>query len=466
MESSMKKALVERRSRLKFLSMRRRETIRKTIMEKQMEIQRHIRRRMYILNNMKRCLHTFQTASNSTSRSSIHSKPLSPLTPYSLAEIKSDWWERVVMEFQPQDWLNTFHLSKDTFYQLYDKLRLIKGIPTYHISLEKCVAVLLLRLATNLDYHSIGDLVGTSSATVVRCIQELCNVIVTRLKPFYIHHPNEQELEEMATVFNTLWGFPHCVGVIDSLHISVKSQSRTSDSWNSKEWPSVVVQGVVNGHSQFWDVRVGFPGSTDDWALLQGSELWTLAKEKGLMPQTPCKLMGQPLGYVLLGDAAFPLQSWLLKCYPESSQLTPQQRAFNGKIIHARTPIEGTFRRLKARWLCLKRNNSHAALIPLMTQACCVLHNMCERNSDPCMEKWLEETSQGLPQPSDVAPVCLDDSDGEVVRSLLCDYFHQLPESQQQGSAHPPTMPLDLADPRPGTHSECSQAVNVLTALE
>lgn len=54
----MKKAVVERRSRLLYLSMRRREKIRKAIMDKRMEIQRHIRHRMYILNKMKRLAHT------------------------------------------------------------------------------------------------------------------------------------------------------------------------------------------------------------------------------------------------------------------------------------------------------------------------------------------------------------------------------------------------------------------------
>ncbi|KAK6314074.1 hypothetical protein J4Q44_G00155330 [Coregonus suidteri] len=344
MESSMKKAVVERRSRLLYLSMRRREKIRKAIMDKQMEIQRHIRHRMYILKKMKRLAHTFQPPPSSPSTPSSPLRP-SPTRHYSPAEPKSDWWERVVTtEFQPQDWLNTFHLSKDTFDQLCDKLR---------------------------------------------------------------------------------------------------------------------PEGVVNGHGQFWDVRVGFPGSTDDATILQGSELWMLAREGGLSPKTLHKLMGQPLGYVLLGDAAFPLQSWLLKCYPESPQLTPQQHTFNTQLSHARTPIEGTFRRLKARWQCLKRNNSNAALIPVMTQACCILHNMCEMNNDPFMEKWLEETSQSLSQPCDLAPACLDDSNGEAVRSLLCDYLHQLPESQKQGSTH-----TDRADSRPVTLSECAEAVNILTTLD
>lgn len=367
-------------------------------------------------------------------------------------------------EFHPQDWLNTFHLTKDTFDLLCDQLRPEVKDPTCHVSLEKRVAMVILRLATNLDYLSIGDLLGTSSTTVIKCVRDVCNIIVTVLKPLFIHQPSEQELEEIAAAFNTQWGFPHCVGVIDSLHISVKSQSQTSDGWNSKGWPSTVVQGVVNGRGHFWDIRVGFSGSTDDATILQGSELWMLAREGGLSPKTPHKLMGQPLGYVLLGDAAFPLQTWLLKCYTESPQLTPQQRTFNTQLSQARTPIEVTFRRLKARWQCLKRNNSNAALIPVMTQACCILHNMCEMNNDPFIEKWLEETSQSLSQPCDLAPACLDDSNGEAVRSLLCDYLHQLPESQKQGSTH--TAPPDLADSRPVTLSECAEAVNILTTLD
>lgn len=77
----------------------------------------------------------------------------------------------------------------------------------------------------------------------------------------------------------------------------------------------------MNGHGPFWDFHVGFPGSTDDATMLQGSELWMLVRRVVVTTDTS-QTHGQPLDYALLGDAAFLLRSWLLKRYPVTSTNT------------------------------------------------------------------------------------------------------------------------------------------------
>lgn len=363
---------------------------------------------------------------------------------------ESDWWERVVLaEFGPQEWLQRFHVSKDTFYLLCNTLKpqfsqsgLLMSPSKLTLPLEKRVAVALIRLATNMDYSLLGELFGESVSTLSQCVREVCDAIIMLLKPLYMHHPGVQELAENARAFHMKWGFPHCVGVLDTLHIPIRSPPpHARDCWSRKGGHSVVMQGVVNAQGCFWDVCVGFPGGTEDATVLQSSELWIMARDGGLSPQPSLLLMGQPVGYVLLGDEGYPLHNWLMKAYPASPQLTTPQCNFNGHLNNCRATIDHAFRRLRGRWQCThRRSESHLELVPMMALASCVLHNVCEMHGDPFRDEWLEEVRQlECPQPSVTSPAYMDDPNAEQVRSLLCSYFHM----QQQGKV-PPLEPEPL----------------------
>ncbi|KAJ8374508.1 hypothetical protein SKAU_G00050880 [Synaphobranchus kaupii] len=377
------------KSLLVHLLRQRREDINNALLQRRNEIHRRIRHRKFLLQRMKRMR---------MMASSAHTRP------WSITE-STDWWERIVMkEFQPRDWLEKFRMSKDTFFTLCTKLqpRLARMNTNFRqaLPLEKRVAVALWRLATNVEYRTISVLFGVGCSTVGQCVREVCHAIVLLLKPLYLQQPSAQELDETVRLFSMRWGFPHCVGVLDSLHIPIITPpNKTTHCWNSNSWHSVVLQGVVNGLGQFWDVCAGFPGSTEDVSILQNSTLWTTASEGRLSPQPP------------------------------------RNRRFNYHLRHAHTVVEVAFQRLKARWQCLhKRNDCRLDLVPTMILACCVLHNMCEVHGDTFIEEWADEVGQAeCVQPCDTLPSYMDDPNAERVRSLLCDYFYQ---QQQQDGGH------------------------------
>ncbi|KAK1152564.1 protein ANTAGONIST OF LIKE HETEROCHROMATIN PROTEIN 1-like [Acipenser oxyrinchus oxyrinchus] len=413
---------------LLYMLMKRRSDINNANVERRNEIQRRVRHRQYFFQRQRRIL-MMLIARSSRCTCCCRTRAWTNIQ-------STDWWERVVMnEFEPCDWLEKFRMSKDTFFFICNKLKPKLARQDTHfrpaLPLEKRVAVALWRLATNVEYRTISVLFGVGRSTVCKCVRDVCHAIVSLLKPLYLQEPSEHEFEDMARLFNNRWGFPHCVGAVDSLHLSIIAPPQyTVDYWNSKCWHSVVLQGVVNGLGQFWDVCAGMPGSTEDVTILQNSTLWGTASEGGLSPEPPRQFMGRPLKYFLLGDAAYPLQSWLLKPYPESRDLTPRQLKFNYRLNRARSVIENAFLRLKARWQCLhKRNDCSLDLVPTMILACCILHNMCEVHSDTFNEEWLEAISQAdFPQPCDIVPENTDDPEAEEVRSLLCDYFQQQQE--------------------------------------
>ncbi|PWA29634.1 hypothetical protein CCH79_00008053, partial [Gambusia affinis] len=223
------------------------------------------------------------------------------------------------------------------------------------------------------------------------------------------------ELEESAQLFHSYLGFPHCVAAITTLHTAIITpSSNASDYANPAGWLSVLSQVAISGQGYFWDVCASFPGGTDPAEILQNSALWATAAEGGLSPaQTPI-FMGKPLRYVLLGEACYPLQSWLMKAYPEQKSrrgcrtaLPEPQQLFNRHFSRALRASEEALLRLRARWQCLsKRNDCGLDVVPTMMLACCILHNMCESHRDAFKAD-------------------MDQSDAEEVRGLFCDYFQQ-----------------------------------------
>lgn len=416
-----------------YLLMKRRRDLNSMDVERRNEIQRRLRLRQHFLQRQKRTVMMLLTQSTQSCSCPI------PTRVWSNTE-STDWWERVVMrEFQPADWLEKFRMSKETFFFLCGKLkvrltrqdtRLRPALP-----LEKRVAVALWRLATNVEYRTISELFGVGRSTVCKCVREVCHSIVVLLKPLYLCPPSEQELEDAAKLFQTRWGFPHCVGVLGSLHVPIIAPSSNTDSyWNSQGWLSVVMQAAVNGLGHFWDVCAGFPGGTEHAAILQNSTLWAQACEGGLAPSPPRSFMGRPLGYLMLGDAGYPLRSWLLKCYAENPQITGSQQTFNRRLLRAHSVLDNAFLRLRARWQCLhKRNDCGLDVIPTMVLACCILHNMCEVHGDTFVEEWVEVVRHGeSPQPTDTLSSSAGEDEGEEVRELYCQYFQQQEQEHSQ----------------------------------
>ncbi|KFO90441.1 hypothetical protein N320_07729, partial [Buceros rhinoceros silvestris] len=228
----------------------------------------------------------------------------------------ADWWEQVVLkEFGPQDWLEKFRMSRETFFyicnQLYAVVLLLKrpGLAPHSahfhptLPLEKRVAVALWHLATNVEYQTLSPLFGVGPSTVQTCVREVSYAVVLLLKPLYLRLPNEKELENMVRIFRPSWGFTPSIGA-------------------------------------FWDVPTAFPGSMENSAVLESSRLWALAREGRLCPNPPKHFMGKAQKYVLLGDATYPLQDWILKPYQEDENLTQRQLQFNYRLKRAHSVIE------------------------------------------------------------------------------------------------------------------------------
>ena len=86
------------------------------------------------------------------------------------------------------------------------------------ISVERRVAITLWRLATNMDYRSIGYLFGVARCTACKIVNEVCTVIAQQLLEQYISVPTGNSLTAVVTSFEDTWDFPQCAGAIDGSH--------------------------------------------------------------------------------------------------------------------------------------------------------------------------------------------------------------------------------------------------------
>ena len=344
----------------------------------------------------------------------------------------SQWWEKIVLQtFEPTDWLENFRMRKETFLYLCEKLRpsICRQNTRFRraISTECRVAITLWCLATPCEYRTIAHLFGVSRSAVCVIVQECCEVIVRDLLTSYIKVPTGNDMQKVVDGFESRWGFPQCVGAIDGSHIPIAAPALNhTDYYNRKGWYSMLVQAVVDHDYLFRDICVGWPGSVHDARVFANSMLYRRITEDDLIAKGGTRtLLGNTVPVNIIGDAAYPLETWLMKPFTDNGSLTEEEKCFNYRLSRARMVVENAFGRLKARWRRLmKKNDMHTEHIPNVISACCVLHNVCEIHGESFNDTWLQQ-SDAHQQPSPSAtPASRSRSAPRAVRNTIMQYLY------------------------------------------
>lgn len=180
---------------------------------------------------------------------------------------------------------------------------------------------------------------------------------------------------------------PNCIGAIDGRHIEFKVPlSQGSLYYNYKGTNSIVLLALVNAHYQFTYVNVGVNGRVSDGGVFRESDLAKYINDPrnplNMPKDKPLPSMNQSVPYIILADAAFPLQNHILKPYP-SRNLSHDEQIFNYRLSRGRRVVENAFGILANRFrVLLTPIYLSVESVQNIVLACCALHNFISKEND------------------------------------------------------------------------------------
>ena len=330
------------------------------------------------------------------------------------------WFDHVWNTYSHTRFKKTFRVSKATFNFILGRIE--HDLQRDTVAEEPIppafrLAVCLYRLTRGDYFYTIAEMTGLGNSTVCGIVSEVAKAIINNLWSDQVlrHFPrNEEEFREKILDMEEFRQFPCSWAAIDGCHIPLKCPTgglqANKEYHNFKNFYSVVLMGMVDARRRFVWVSYGFPGNSHDSIIFQSTSLWSKITGGQTIPDIGKDVEGVKVPPLMLGDSAFPFQSWLMKPYT-SAVLTPSQQYFNYRLSRARMVIEEAYGELKGKWRGVLQRKCESAQEEVRdnTLACIALHNICiEQGETLCRQ--LDAT---------VDPATNQRRPKEVIRRLL-----------------------------------------------
>lgn len=211
------------------------------------------------------------------------------------------------------------------------------------------LALALRFLATGESYSSLQYQFRISVSAVSQIVPEVCQAIYDVLKQEYLHFPSsEEEWLEITNAFEEKWQLPHCLGAADGKHIRIlHPQDSGSSFYNYKGYYSIVLMAVVDANYNFIFADVGCQGRIIDSGVMRNTVFWKklVNNDLHLPPPEPLpSLLGEnhldsigdiPIPYFFVGDDAFPLETYVMKPFPQRGLTEEKRISTTGYLWHA-----------------------------------------------------------------------------------------------------------------------------------
>ena len=191
---------------------------------------------------------------------------------------------------------------------------------------------------------------GISAAHYI--IKEVCEAIWKTMALLHTPVPTTEMLRATSNEFYLMWNFPNCVGSTDGKHIRLKCPSNSGRMYyDYQHYYSSVLQGLADARYRFIAIEVGAYGKQSGGVIFRHSLLYQLLSSKNFNMTNARKLQlsDVELPFLILGDEAYPLLSYLMRPYPRR-HLTESWRLFNYRLSRGRRVVESAFGILAGKW--------------------------------------------------------------------------------------------------------------------
>ena len=241
------------------------------------------------------------------------------------------------------------------------------------------LVITLRYMATGDAYRSIRWDFRVPHNTISVLVREVTKAIFQEFRHEVFKLPSTpDEWRVVSGGFADRWNFQHCIGALDGKHIAIKKPKKSGSTYyNYKGFYSIVLMASVDSEYRFIWCTLGYPGCSSDAGIFKRSPLKRGLERGTLGLPDPEPLRGDDrnIPYFLVGDDAFPLQSWMMKPFPQRN-LTHAERIYNYRHSRARRVSENAFGILANRWRCLLTTMAQTPkTVTTITKACLTMHN-------------------------------------------------------------------------------------------
>lgn len=244
-------------------------------------------------------------------------------------------------------------------------------------------------------------------------------------------NPTEDMWKSIANDYNTIWNFPNCVGALDGKHVNIQAPPNSGSLYfNYKKTFSVVLMALVDAKYNFIAVDVGAYGKSSDGGIFTHSNLGKAIEQDKLRIPRSVKLPSTSIEvpYVIVGDEAFPLKTYLMRPYPRQD-LDVSKRIFNYRLSRARRVVENTFGILSQKFRIYNRRiQAMPKNVDSIILATCVLHNFIKKYDTNTYNYERNETYSNGPNDKGLENLPMQGGnatkDAFHVREKFKDYFN------------------------------------------
>lgn len=227
------------------------------------------------------------------------------------------------------------------------------------ISSQERLALTLRYLATGESFASLSFQFRIAKTTIGDIVMDVCNAIISTLKEKYLQTPSTvEEWIEISKEFLLRWNIPNNIGAIDGKRIIIQKPPFSGSRYHDYKGNESVIALVVAGPKyECLYAHIGTNGRNPDGHAWARSNLKVSLDDPAnpLMIPAPQSLPNRttPTPFVLTGDEAFGLSTYMLRPYPQKN-LTVEQRIANYRISRGRRISENILGILCNRWRCLR----------------------------------------------------------------------------------------------------------------